>query len=248
MKLPLIQSRVLVSYVPLALMALIFLPFHKADANRFGPAWTAADPQILYGSGIDFDVYRRGDKVGFHSVQFVRTEEHFAVTSSFQLQIDILFFTVYRYAYLSESRWRNGRLLHLKADVNDNGTTLSIEATHESSGGMKIMSPDGNLTVDTHLFPTDHWNAEVLGETSVLNTLTGRLNNVRIVPKERTVVSTELGDVAATRYAYTGDLDTEVWYDDAGRWVKMRFKGRDNSIIEYVCRRCQGSAAKQVDQ
>ena len=47
----------------------------------------------------------------------------------------------------------------------------------------------------------------------------------------------------ATRYAYTGDLDNEVWYDDVGRWVKMRFKGRDGSTIDYVCRRCQGGPA-----
>ena len=53
-------------------------------------------------------------------------------------------------------------------------------------------------------------------------------------------VVTEIGRIPATRFAYSGDLQNEVWYDDAGRWVKMRFKGRDGSTIEYVCRRCQG--------
>jgi geranylgeranyl diphosphate synthase type II len=59
----------------------------------------------------------------------------------------------------------------------------------------------------------------------------------------REYVATERGQVPATYYRYTGDLLAELWYDDDGRWVKMRFKGRDGSMIEYVCRRCQGPDA-----
>ena len=77
------------------------------------------------------------------------------------------------------------------------------------------------------ILPTDHWNAAVLGNTRVLNTLTGIVNDVRINKLGRTEVATEVGQVSATHYAYTGDLQTEVWYDDAGSWVKMRFKGND---------------------
>ena len=81
----------------------------------------------------------------------------------------------------------------------------------------------------------------MLGQKRVLNTLTGNVNNVTLVAKGREAIATERGDVVATRYAYTGDLvDTEVWYDDAGRWVKLRFMGRDGTPIEYACRRCQG--------
>ena len=55
-------------------------------------------------------------------------------------------------------------------------------------------------------------------------------------------VMTENGPVTATRYRYSGELETEVWYDDAGRWVKLRFKGREGTPIAYKCRRCQGGA------
>ena len=62
------------------------------------------------------------------------------------------------------------------------------------------------------------------------------------------MVATERGPVMATRYAYSGELQTEVWYDECGRWVKMRFAGRDGSIIDYVCRQCQGGGARKVQQ
>jgi len=45
-------------------------------------------------------------------------------------------------------------------------------------------------------------------------------------------------DIAAKKYAYSGDFVTQVWYDSHGRWVKMQFLGRDGSKIEYECIRC----------
>jgi hypothetical protein len=78
--------------------------------------------------------------------------------------------------------------------------------------------------------------------------LTGRLDKVRIEPREREPIATERGAVMATRYAYTGALSVEVWYDDAGRWVKLQFTGRDGSTIDYVCRRCQGPGEQRAGE
>ena len=208
---------------------------------------TAVDPFSLYGREIYFDVYREGDKVGFHRAQFSRKGEDLIVKTEFQLQIDVLFFTAYRYVYRSESRWRNGQLENLRAAVDDDGTTSFVVASRDS-GRIKIENPEGTVAADAPLYPTNHWNAAVLSQSRVLNTLTGRVNDVRIVPQRREAVSTERGNVSATHHLYTGDLATEVWYDDDGRWVKMRFKARDGSTIEYVCRRCQGPRLKKAER
>ncbi len=207
----------------------------------------AVDPFSLYGAEIYFDVFRDGEKVGFHRAQFAKIGEHIVVNSTFKLQIDVLFFTAFRYLYTSEGRWRHGRLESLRASVDDDGTRLSVEAFLEGAQ-MKIRNADGTVTVDAPLYPTNHWNAAVLSQSRVLNTLTGRVNDVRIVPRRREAVPTERGNIDATHHAYTGDLSTEVWYDDAGRWVKMRFKARDGSTIEYVCRRCQGAPIRKAQR
>ena len=75
----------------------------------------------------------------------------------------------------------------------------------------------------------------------MLNTLTGQINNVNIKLLGNDDVITENGKIKANYYRYTGDLNTEVWYDADSRWVKMRFEGKDGSKIEYRCIRCQGS-------
>ena len=221
------------------------LPARNVTADGVVSPEAGPDPLMLYGPEIDFDVFRKGDKVGFHRVRFERVGEDVIVSNTFQVEVDVLFFTAFRFVYQSEARWRHGQLMRLEADVNDNGKMVSVEAVREG-GRMTIRNAVGQFVVDAPLYPTNHWNASVLPQTQVLNTLTGRVSNVSIEPRGREEVSTEWGDVAATRYAYTGDIRAEVWYDDAGRWVKLRFQGRDGSDIDYVCRRCQGTAVRQA--
>jgi hypothetical protein len=219
-----------------ALMIAVLLP---------GRAMSAFDPREIYGDGIQFDVYREGKLVGRHDVSFSRSEDSLVVESRFEIAINFLFFTAYKYVYQSSAWWQDGDLSVLKAEVNDNGDVSSLIT--ERAGDRMVLNRSGERdVVAAPLLPTNHWNSAVLVETRVLNTLTGRVNNVRIVPREREQIPTERGPVAATRYLYTGDLATEVWYDDAGRWVKMRFQGTDGSTIDYRCRRCQGPAPERA--
>jgi hypothetical protein len=199
----------------------------------------------LYSGPILFDVYRQGEKVGSHRVRFTRKGADLIISSRFDLQIDFLFFTAFRYVYESEERWRSGQLKALTVSVNDDGKIFSLEA-NRSGNSLTVKNGGDAYNVDAPLYLTNHWHAGVLGENRILNTLTGRVNKVTIQPIAREAVETERGEVMATRYAYSGELENEVWYDDAGRWVKMRFTGRDGSMIDYICRRCQGGVAREA--
>ena len=129
--------------------------------------------------------------------------------------------------------------------MDDNGEAFRLSADRTSKD-LSMRSSVGTNEFQGNLFPTNHWNLNVLHERRVLNTLTGQINRVRIEARKRERVPTERGEIEATRYAYTGDLQTEVWYDDLGRWVKMRFAGRDGTPIDYVCQRCQGPSTKSA--
>lgn len=198
------------------------------------------NPFVLYGKEIHFDVYREGKKVGTHQVTFSGTLDDLKVESLFTLKIKILFIEAYYYEYQSLSRWINGVLTSLKASVDDDGEKSFVEASRK---GNKIIVKNSQNTFSSSipLFPTNHWHPGVLNQEFVLNTLTGSLNAVKIIAKGREDILTERGSILATRYAYTGDLDTEIWYDDAGHWVGMQFKGTDGTLIKYVCRACLGA-------
>lgn len=216
-----------------AIQGLTALPFCLSPAS--------GDPLKLYGEEILFSVYRDGSEVGFHRTRFARDGGELLVDSRFELKIRILFVTAYRYSYESHARWRDGKLHRLSALVDDDGNTRRLEAAWHKDE-MVIESTDTRETVTAPIFPTNHWNAAVLGQRQVLNTLTGAVNQVAITPHEETTITTERGPVRARRHRYTGDLEVDVWYDEAGRWVAMRFEGKDGSTIEYRCEFCQGRA------
>jgi hypothetical protein len=218
-----------------------------ASADTPPASSDAFDPLERYGKEIVFDVFRDGRPVGFHQVTFARDAEGLAVNAQFELKVDFLFFTAYRFSYQSKARWQNDQLISLDVEVDDDGAKASLRALR-GNNGFTVERAETRYTIGQSIYPTNHWHPGVIGEERVLNTLTGRINDITIRPKGSEPVTTEVGDVMAMRFVYTGDLENEVWYDDKGRWVKMRFLGRDGSTIEYVCRRCQGRDSRQARQ
>lgn len=207
----------------------------------------AVDPFQLYGPRIEFALRRNGEPVGSHVIRFQNGAGGLSVSSVFDLKIDFLIFTAYRYRYESDSLWHGNRLMRLRAVTNDDGVKTTVEAAWRGDKFV-IQGPDGKAAVGRGLYPTDHWNPGVLETTRVLNTITGRVNDVRIVPQGTEKVVAEGRTISATHYRYTGDLQNEVWYDNRGRWVKMRFKAKDGSTIDYECRRCLGPVPQEVSR
>jgi hypothetical protein len=204
-------------------------------ATASAPA--VAEPAQAGSAGYLFNIIRNGSNIGQHTVTIARQGEELAVRCITKLRVTFLSLTVYRFSYDSKSLWRDGRLQQLTAVTDDDGTVSTVKAEISEDGG-RIEGPQGSLAAPTGIFPTDHWNTGVLNQSQVLNTITGQLNKVKIVDHGVETIEAEGKQIRARHYAYTGDLDANVWYDDAGRWVRLRFKGRDGSTIDYVCQRC----------
>ena len=195
------------------------------------------NPFDLYQDKILFDVVRDGEKVGSHGVTFSGDEDDFWVTTRFELEIKLLFIRAYAFKYFSKANWKNGVLSEIRISVDDDGEPFSLKGRQEA-GEFIIESSKKKFKTPLPLFPTNHWNANVVNEKVVLNTLTGELNSVEIIAGDVEILRSGHGEIKGQRYSYTGDLDNEVWYDQKGRWVGMEFKGKDGSIITYVCQQC----------
>ena len=98
-----------------------------------------------------FDVFRAGDKVGFHRVAFKADGLRLTVRSSFQLRIDFLFLTAFHFHYQSTAEWRGGILDKLDARVDDDGDQSRIFATRAEST-MRIEHAGGRFETAAPLF------------------------------------------------------------------------------------------------
>lgn len=224
-------------------LAIGVLAVGAASAIRTAVAETplaAVDPFRLYGNEIDFDVERNGNVVGQHIVTFTRTAQGVRAESRADVSIQLLFIPAYRFRYQSQELWRDGQLQSIEASTNDNGDYSHVQAVRDAAG-LEISSSAGNYQAPA-IPPTSHWNAALLKGGTLLNTMTGELANVQVFDQGLDTIATRKGPLRAHHYLYSGDLNGEIWYDGEGRWVGLRFRAYDGSLIDYICRQCQAPA------
>ena len=221
------------------------------QANTVDRAPDGASPlpvSALYGDRIEFDIFRSGARVGSHRVSFTEREDGLSVTTDFDLEIGALFITFFELQYRSEALWRDGQLVWLSARTNRNGDVSTVDVRNRQ-GSLTVEGPNGFYEAALGIYPTNHWNAGVIRSTQLVNTITGRVNDVRLVARGTEQVQTDRGLVEATRYQYDGAIQNEVWYDSEGRWVAMQFPGDDGSLIELRCNKCfPGKTAGRGDE
>jgi hypothetical protein len=184
-----------------------------------------------------YTILRSGSEVGVHEVRRQVVGGETRVRSESRIDVRRLGIDLYRFRYSADEVWDQAGLVRLEVRVDDDGKSFRLDG--KRSGERFAWS--SNAGTGEHalpLYPTNHWNPGVLGQDLVLNTLTGGLNRVDIERSGRESLALPGGEVRAQRYRYLGDLELDSWYDDRGRWLGMRFKGRDDSEIRYLCATC----------
>lgn len=206
------------------------------------------NPLDLYDTKHWFEIYRNGDLVGEHQTRFEQNETGWTVSSDMKIEITFLGFTAYSFTYAAQEKWQNSELDMLEVRINDDGEKEEFTAERTPEGvTIKLLGED--IIHDSPLITTNHWKYKVVTQNEVLNTLTGNVNRVLIADMGWEQVPVANGEVKAKRYEYSGDLtDTTVWYDEQGRWIKLAFKARDGSDIEYLCQTCSQSPSFQSNQ
>lgn len=207
--------------------ALLFFPL-SAHAKAGTPKWEPENGDV-----IQFSVLRKGKPFGTHKVSFTKIgDDQLIAHTEVDLRAGIGPITVYRYQLDATETWRNGELVSLEGRVNDDGDRGSVEAQRQGEQiNVKGTGFDG--LVPSGILPSSHWNVEQTGVEQILSTGDGELLNVDVKEQGRENVS--IGDtrLPATRYLMDSDIDVSLWYDDAGRWVKLAFSARGQDI-EYV--------------
>lgn len=205
---------------------------------------TACQWLELYGEeGLLFQVIRKNRRVGEYRTQFIPTDDGLEVISSMELKIPILWVYDYQYRYTGRELWRDGTLETLSVTVDDNGDSESFSLRRDGER-LTGEGPGGAVDLPLPVWATHHYDASITAQSVVFNTLTGRMNQVKVKQAGTEQVATAGNNRLATRYTYEGELhDTDAWYDQQGRWVKLRFKGSDGSTIELHCVRCGGEVS-----
>ena len=220
-------------------VSVFVLCFAAGSAAADSPP-SAIDPFQLYGNEIVFDVERDGDVVGRYTIDFTRTNQGVLAEAKVDVDVNLLFLPVYSLRYHARELWSDGELQSIEAFTNDDGDLVHVQATRDPEG-LQVKANDESFETPAVL-PISHWNAALLEGGPLLNGMTGEVDEVQVFEQGLDTVSTRNGSLRARHYLYSGDLNGEIWYDEDGRWVKLRFRAKDGSMIDYICRQCQAPA------
>ena len=114
------------------------------------------------------------------------------------------------------------------------GTVLIVEG---DGAGLRIDVRDGDGTVSQasdEIIPASLWNRDLVSQTVLLNTLTGKQMAIKVADLGADPVRVHGSTVPAHHYKVTGELERELWYDQSDRLVLVKFTAKDNSEISYV--------------
>ncbi|HEU0071540.1 MAG TPA: DUF6134 family protein [Alphaproteobacteria bacterium] len=182
---------------------------------------------------LDFTVLRDGDAIGNNKISFQTTSDEFDVTVDTNIVVKIAMIPVYRFEHHGQERWQNGRLFSLSSRTNDDGKHHFL-SVHPDAGQLRIDGDGRQALIDSASIPASLWNAALVRQTQLLNTLDGSAMAVKIDDLGQETVSVHGIPVSARHYSVSGDLKREVWYDGDDRLVRVQFKADDDTKIEYV--------------
>lgn len=204
---------------------------------RAGLALCAASPALASPLSVPpegslaFRVLRNGNAIGRHGLRFAREGERLVVRIEVDLAVGLGPIVLYRYRHRATETWEGGQVLAFEAETNDDGKRATIEMRREGEALRVRSSEAGDYLAPPGAAPATHWNRKML-DGPFINTQTGEVMRPAIRAFEPAPLPWNQARLAR-RYALSGDVDLETWYDETPIWAGLRFRGKDGSLIQY---------------
>ena len=167
--------------------------------------------------------------IGRHTLTFHCDGDDLIVETDVKVDVKVLFLTVYKRRARYREVWRQDHLVAYDAWTNEAGddyvTKARVEDDRMIIDGVK---PGVNVPIDT--VSSHPWNADVIDRGLLFGMKDGRLLRVEVEPAGEEMI--EVGDKAirAKKYVISGDIERELWYDQAGNWLRWRLESRGDTV------------------
>lgn len=181
---------------------------------------------------IDFKVYRDGDEIGHHRVTFQSAGEAIVADVDIELAVTFAGIRVFYYHHASREIWQDGKLQSIASTTDNDGDEEKL-AVSRAGDELQIDGTKYQGAAPGALVPTSYWFPGTIAQSQIIDSQNGRIFPCAIRKMGRETIEAGGKAIEATRYTLTEQLTMNLWYDDAGAWVKTSFES-DGSLIDYV--------------
>ena len=185
-----------------------------------GPALACAAPPERAEYAVHHETY---GEVGRHVITFSCEGDDLVVETRIAGEVRVLMVPLFKREGSYREVWRDGRLIAFASRIVDNGEVY--EVTARASGDHTVIDGRrGRIEAPAAIVPNHPWNYAVLDRTLLFDTQRGRLQRVQVKPAGIETITVAGRAVAAKKYRVSGDLERELWYDEAGNWLRSRLE------------------------
>lgn len=182
---------------------------------------------------IAFDVVRKGQVIGSHVVEFSGSAAGVVATISLRIAVTLGPITLYRYRHDATERWAGDEFVGFSASTDDDGDLLGVEIVRRQAGLLVTDRSGRSWPAPPDAIPFTHWHPAIL-RSPLINPMNGELLSETVQSLgEDDVPQADGTTVRARHVRFTGTVELEDWFDAQGRWVGLRTKAKDGSVIDY---------------
>jgi hypothetical protein len=204
-------------------------------------AWARGDNQpselsALPSTGrFDYEVIREGERIGSHSVVFRHEGHRLAIATRTDIAVEMLGITLFRFRYEAEEEWVDGQLSRLASRTDNDGERLAVDLAR-ADGRLRGACNGMVLDLPADLLPISVWHPDFVRRSVIFDQYKCVTRRVRATDHGVESIFAGAQNVAARRYAVTGELRREIWYGPEGQTVRVLFPAKDGSEIAFVMR------------
>jgi len=187
-------------------------------------AWAAQASTYEPPSGtVEYRInHSKYDEIGTHKVTFSRSGKDLVVDVAVRIKVKLLFITAHSVVADRRETWRDGRLVAYTSRTDENSKLFEVSARMDGRN-LVIEGPGGRAETDAAVFPTNPWHPDIVKTGLLMDTKTGKLLKVSVAAAGEDEVTVAGKAVKARKYAISGDLARELWFDPDGNLLQFRF-------------------------
>jgi hypothetical protein len=203
----------------ISVLSLASLPAQAAENNL---------PPQHQNRTLNFVIYKDGDPIGTEQYRIETAGADTRVNVHTQTKVRMLFLS-FTYAHSRQEQWRDGRLMEMRAQTDDDGTPHTLHLTHAPAGYR--LHVDGKSTDLPETYsPLTLWSEAIVRHPVVLSIIDGTPWHVTASAATPATLTHGNTTLATRHYTLKGDIQRDLWYDSAGLLAKVQFRKKGFNI------------------
>jgi hypothetical protein len=208
----------------LAACGLLWLTCAPGAAQE-APAWPGRLGRYV------FEVTRDGKPIGIQTVTLKQDGGTLTVTTESAIAVKMLGVVVYRLHQVLTETYEGKRLVSVAAMTKDPEGVRAGEIERDGDRWTGKLGKQ-RRSFDCDCETSTMWQrANLRGQTMMIEASKAKPRAIAIEDKGTETLDLPEGRVETRRFAVTGEIEREVWYDPAGNLVAAQQRGSDGSLI-----------------